>query len=263
MVPSGDGTGYPQYSVPSQPIPQVAMSSVMTKQTKKHAQDPGKTPGNKMVLWEPYPQLTRDLLTWILDHPADHAILFNEKIDQSMLGKPHSMQKKNINAVIADSLFHHNQHYSDLLKNKYQQQASRFKSTGEGISLNDPNHRNLHEKVLTDFPFWDECNWLWCSNLAYDARVFNVDDHGIAANPKGKHLSLALHVIHLADIRRQDECPSQTLPDDLTICDDLASDISPVAQSSREADMDMLTSALPTLTICDVPVMATTNITNR
>ncbi|KAI6024362.1 hypothetical protein EDC04DRAFT_2606530 [Pisolithus marmoratus] len=160
------------------------------KQTKKHAQDPGKMSGNEMVLWEPYPQLTRDLLTWILDHPADCAVLFNKKIDQSVLGKPHSMQKKNINVVIGDSLFHHNHHYADLLKNKYQQQASRFKSTGEGIDPNDPNHWNLHEKVLADFPFWDECNWLWHDNPAYNARVFNAIP---GANWTGDFLSIIKH----------------------------------------------------------------------
>ncbi|KAI6118137.1 hypothetical protein F5141DRAFT_1212028 [Pisolithus sp. B1] len=30
------------------------------------------------------------------------------------------------------------------------------------------------EQVLTEFPFWEECDQLWHGNLSYDARVFNA-----------------------------------------------------------------------------------------
>ncbi|KIK11478.1 hypothetical protein PISMIDRAFT_19487 [Pisolithus microcarpus 441] len=191
MGPSGGGRDPPQYFFVPQPGSQISAKSKMNY-TKKHTQEAVETSGNEAVHWEPYPQLTRDLLTWILQHPADRAVLFNETMDEKIQGKPHSRCKKDINAVIAETIFRHDRQYGEsyaahpakfatavasrlaTLKNKYRQHASRFKSTGEGISPDDPNHRNLHEKVLAEFPFWDECDQLWHSNPAYNARVFNA-----------------------------------------------------------------------------------------
>ncbi|KIK14093.1 hypothetical protein PISMIDRAFT_17532 [Pisolithus microcarpus 441] len=135
------------------------------------------------------------LLLWLLDNPADRAILFNEKKDQVAQGnavKPHAQQKKDIHAVIASFLFSSDPKYGDKytanpgkfastvnahltsLKAKYQQQASRFKSTGEGISPNDLHHQNLQEKVITEFPFWEQCNLMWHSNPSYNAKLFDA-----------------------------------------------------------------------------------------
>ncbi|KAI6103434.1 hypothetical protein F5141DRAFT_1217069 [Pisolithus sp. B1] len=213
--PSRGGREPPQYYFLSQSSSQISAKSKM-KCMKKHTQESTEASGNEAIHWEPYPQLTRDLLTWILQHPADCAVLFNEMMDENILGKPHSWWKKDINAVIANTIFHHDRQYGESyaahpakLKNKYQQHASRFKSTGEGISPNDPNHQNLHhtcslslssclcslsvfnlEKVLVEFPFWDECDQLWHSNPAYDARVFNVTP---GTNQTGDFLSIIKH----------------------------------------------------------------------
>ncbi|KAI6002560.1 hypothetical protein EDC04DRAFT_2611825 [Pisolithus marmoratus] len=152
-------------------------------------------------------------------HLADHAVLFNKTVDENILGKPHS-RWKDINTVIANTIFHHDRQYGEsytahpakfvtavashlvILKNK-------FKSTGKGISPNDPNHQNLHhtcslslssclcsllafnlEKVLAEFPFWDECDQLWCGNPAYDARVFNATP---GTNQTSDFLSIIKH----------------------------------------------------------------------
>ncbi|KIK14864.1 hypothetical protein PISMIDRAFT_31708, partial [Pisolithus microcarpus 441] len=98
---------------------------------------------------------TEKLLSWLLENLANRTILFNEKKDQAGQGnaaKPHAQWKKDIHAVIANFLFSSDMKYGDKyaanpgkftsavnacltsLKAKYQQQASRFKSTGEGIS---------------------------------------------------------------------------------------------------------------------------------
>ncbi|KIK14783.1 hypothetical protein PISMIDRAFT_17056, partial [Pisolithus microcarpus 441] len=146
-----------------------------------------------------------DLLSWILQHPADHAVLFNETIDQNVQGKPHSQRKKEINAVIANAIFHEDKQYGEsyashparfasavasrlvTLKNKYRQHASRFKSTSEGINPNNPSYQNLQEQVLAEFLFWEECDQLWHGNPTYDARVFNAT---LGANWTGDFLSI-------------------------------------------------------------------------
>ncbi|KAI5984132.1 hypothetical protein EDD15DRAFT_2375486 [Pisolithus albus] len=101
MGPSGGGREPPQYYFLPQPAPQTSAKSRM-KHTKKRTQESTETSANEAVHWEPYPHLTRDLLTWILQHPADHAILFNETMDENTLGKPLSRRKKDINAVIVE-----------------------------------------------------------------------------------------------------------------------------------------------------------------
>ncbi|KIK18079.1 hypothetical protein PISMIDRAFT_110152, partial [Pisolithus microcarpus 441] len=165
------------------------------KQARKRHQEPQEGSGSaEAIHWEPYPQLTRDLLSWILRHPADRAVLFNETMDQNVQGKPHSWRKKDINAVIADAIFRQDRQYGESyashpakLKNKYRQHVSRFKSTGEGVNPNNPNYRNLHEQVLAEFPFWEECDQLWHGNPTYDARVFNATP---GANRTGDFLTI-------------------------------------------------------------------------
>ncbi|KAI6018739.1 hypothetical protein PISMIDRAFT_15890 [Pisolithus microcarpus 441] len=126
-------------------------------------------------------------------------------MDQNVQGKPHSRRKKDINAVIADAIFRQDRQYREsyashpakfasavasrlvILKNKYRQHVSRFKSTGEGINPNNPNYWNLHEQVLAEFPFWEECDQLWHGNPTYDARVFNATP---GANRTGDFLTI-------------------------------------------------------------------------
>ncbi|KAI6004783.1 hypothetical protein EDD15DRAFT_2359614 [Pisolithus albus] len=177
---------------PVEPTTRPPIVRSQAKQARKRHQEPQEGSGSEAIHWEPYPQLTRDLLSWILQHPANRAVLFNETMDHNVQGKPHSRRKKDINAVIADAIFRQDRQYGEsyashpakfasavasclvILKNKYRQHASRFKSTGEGVNPNNPNYRNLHEQVLAEFPFWEECDQLWHSNPAYDARVFNA-----------------------------------------------------------------------------------------
>ncbi|KAI6095409.1 hypothetical protein F5141DRAFT_1068390 [Pisolithus sp. B1] len=177
---------------PMEPVSHPSPARSQAKHPRKHHQESQEGSRSEVIHWEPYPQLTRDLLAWILQHPADCAVLFNEMMDQNVQGKPHSWRKKEINVVIADAIFHKVGQYGALyasqpvrfasavasclviLKNKYQQHASRFKSTSKGINPNDPNYRNLHEQVLAEFSFWEECDQLWHGNPTYDARVFNA-----------------------------------------------------------------------------------------
>ncbi|KAI6041983.1 hypothetical protein EDC04DRAFT_2601286 [Pisolithus marmoratus] len=189
--PSGGGKEPPQYYFLSQSGSQISAKSKM-KYTKKRTQESTEASGNEAVLWEPYLQLTRDLLTWILQHPTDCAVLFNEMVDENILGKPHSQQKKDINTY-GESYTAHPAKFVTAVASHLVILKNKFKSTGEGISPNDPNHQNLHhmcslslssylcsllafnlEKVLVEFPFWDECDQLWCGNPAYDVRVFNA-----------------------------------------------------------------------------------------
>ncbi|KAI6001854.1 hypothetical protein EDD15DRAFT_2361182 [Pisolithus albus] len=159
---------------PVEPTTHPPMVRSQAKQARKHHQEPQERSGSEAIHWEPYPQLTRDLLSWILQHPADRAVLFNETMDHNVQGKPHSQRKKDINAVIADAIFCQDRQYGESYTshpakfasavasrlNKYHQHASRFKSTGEGVNPNNPNYRNLHEQVLAEFPFWEECDFL-------------------------------------------------------------------------------------------------------
>ncbi|KAI6003451.1 hypothetical protein F5J12DRAFT_783522 [Pisolithus orientalis] len=171
----------PPLSVP-QPSPNAASSKPKPRAS-----------GGKTLYWERYSHLTRELLTWLWENPADCAILFNERRDQSALGnaRPHACRKKEINAVITQVIFSKDLVYGAVyvtqterfasavgshlasLKAKYQQQASRFKSTGEGINPNNPAYSNLLEEVIAEFPFWEECNHMWHGNPTYDARLFN------------------------------------------------------------------------------------------
>ncbi|KAI6118063.1 hypothetical protein F5141DRAFT_1061735 [Pisolithus sp. B1] len=112
MGPSGGGREPPQYFFVPQPGSQISAKSKMNYM-KKHSQEAVETSGNEAVHWEPYPQLTHDLLTWILQHPADHAILFNEMMDEEIQGKPHSQCKKDINAVITETIFCHDRQYGE------------------------------------------------------------------------------------------------------------------------------------------------------
>ncbi|KIK18701.1 hypothetical protein PISMIDRAFT_46190, partial [Pisolithus microcarpus 441] len=153
--------------------------------------------GSEGVQWEQLPYLTEKLLSWLLENPANRAILFNEKKDQAGQGnaaKPHARRKKDIHTVIANFLFSSDMKYGDKyaanpgnLKAKYRQQASRFKSTGEGISPSDPHHQNLREKVIAEFPFWEQCDLMWHGNPSYDAKLF---DAAPGTNRTGDFLSI-------------------------------------------------------------------------
>ncbi|KAI6008244.1 hypothetical protein F5J12DRAFT_782444 [Pisolithus orientalis] len=168
-------------------IPQPSPNAVSSKPKQRAS-------GGETIYWERYTHLTRELLTWLWENPADHAILFNKRRDQSALGnaRPHAHCKKAINAVIAQVIFSKDLVYGAVyvtqterfasvvgshlasLKAKYWQQASRFESTSEGIDPNNPAYSNLLEEVVVaEFPFWEECNHMWHGNPTYDARLFN------------------------------------------------------------------------------------------
>lgn len=166
----------------SHPTPAPPAIKSQVKRTRKRAQENNEgssAPSSVTVYWERYPYLTEKLLSWLWDNPADRAILFNEKRDQHTKGtaKAHGRTKKDINAIIAEIIFRQDLIYGELyatqpgkfgsvvsgclatyvfyflhvnyllifysLKTKYRNHASRFKSTGGGISPNDPNHQNL------------------------------------------------------------------------------------------------------------------------
>ncbi|KAI6027152.1 hypothetical protein EDC04DRAFT_2605914 [Pisolithus marmoratus] len=167
MLPSGGGRGYPQYSFVPQSNPQMATSKPNMRTT-----------AGPPVESVSQPSLARSQAKHTRKHHQesqdgsgmDHAVLFNETIDQNTQGKPHSQRKKEINAVIADAIFHEDRQYGE----SYASQPARFKSTSEGINPNNPNYQNLHKQVLVEFLFWEECDQLWQGNPTYDARVFNA-----------------------------------------------------------------------------------------
>ncbi|KAL4066520.1 hypothetical protein J3A83DRAFT_4374582 [Scleroderma citrinum] len=143
------------------------------------------------------------------DNPADHAIHFNKKKDQTVQGdaKPYAWHKKDIHGVITNFLFGQDARYGGKyavnpgkfavvvnthltnLKTKYHQQASKFKSTGEGINPNDLKHNNLLEQVIAD----------------YDVKLFNVTP---GVNCMGEFLLIIKHggsTTTPIDIGQQDE----------------------------------------------------------
>ena len=107
----------------AQPIP-TPSAKPLPKHTKKCAQEPNEesTPG---IYWEWCPHLTTALLSWLLDHPADHTILFNENKGSESQGgtaKPHAQRKQDIKAIIAKVIFEKDEKYGDT----YAQQPAKF-----------------------------------------------------------------------------------------------------------------------------------------
>ena len=105
MVPFAASTGNPQPSSASQSTPKAA-----TSKSKLRAS------ANKAVYWEKHPHLTKTLLSWLWDHLADRAILFNEKRDQDAggnTGKPQARHKKEINVIITAAVFSHDRTYGE------------------------------------------------------------------------------------------------------------------------------------------------------
>ena len=74
--PPQNSGSYPQQYVPSptQPIPP---SNKPQKRTKKRAQESNEE-SKSGIYWEQRSHLTASLLSWLLDHLEDRAILFNE-----------------------------------------------------------------------------------------------------------------------------------------------------------------------------------------
>ncbi|KAI6124677.1 hypothetical protein EV401DRAFT_2068717 [Pisolithus croceorrhizus] len=195
------------------PAAQPSQPTCLAPQVKcmgKCAQDPSaKSEG---VQWKQLPYLTEKLLSWLLENPADHAILFNEKKDQTGQGntaKPHAQQKKDIHVIIANFLFNSNLKYGDKYAanpSKFTSAMStcltRFKSTGEGISPDDPYHQNLREKVITEFPFWQQCDLMWHGNPSYDTKLFDVAP---GTNQTGNFLSIIKNSGCAGNSHQQDE----------------------------------------------------------
>ncbi|KAI6124916.1 hypothetical protein EV401DRAFT_1886196 [Pisolithus croceorrhizus] len=140
--PSTGGNGNPQppfisrshvavavsKSNPTAPVAHPVHSTASASQAKhigKCAQDP--SAGSEGVQWEQLPYLMEKLLLWLLNNPADCAILFNERKDQDTQGntaKPHAQRQKDIHAVIANFLFSSNLKYGD----KYAANPGKFAS---------------------------------------------------------------------------------------------------------------------------------------
>ncbi|KAI6094745.1 hypothetical protein F5141DRAFT_1069122 [Pisolithus sp. B1] len=141
-------------------------SASQVKRIGKRAQDP--LAGSEGVQWERLPYLTEKLLSWLLNNPADRAILFNEGKDQDTQGnaaKPHARDLK-----YGDKYAVNPGKFASAVNTH----LTRFKSTGEGISPDDPHHQNLREKVIAEFPFWEQCDLMWHSNPSYDAKLFGA-----------------------------------------------------------------------------------------
>ncbi|KIN96538.1 hypothetical protein M404DRAFT_33141 [Pisolithus tinctorius Marx 270] len=83
------------------------------------------------IFWERYPHLTSTLLSWLLQHPADRAVLFSSAKQQSAqegsasLRKPHGRTKKEIHAVVAKVLFANDPEYCS----GYEMQPEKFNTS--------------------------------------------------------------------------------------------------------------------------------------
>ncbi|KIN96524.1 hypothetical protein M404DRAFT_105014, partial [Pisolithus tinctorius Marx 270] len=136
--------------------------------------------------WERYPHLTSTLLSWLLQHPADRAVLFSSAKQRSAqegsasLGKPHGRTKKEIHAVVAKVLFANDPEYCsgyemqpEKLKKRYREQLDRFKSTGGGIIPGDARYPNLLVDAIAHFPWFEECDQMWRGIPSIDTQPQN------------------------------------------------------------------------------------------
>ena len=96
------------------------------------------------VYWERQPHLTKKLLSWLTENPADRVILFNESRSSDGEGsaaKPQARHKQEIKAVIAGVVFGQDTKYGEL----YAKQLGKF-----AIAVG---------KRLTRYVFSPYCNW--------------------------------------------------------------------------------------------------------
>ncbi|KAF9230850.1 hypothetical protein BU15DRAFT_68840, partial [Melanogaster broomeanus] len=120
---------------------------------------------SEAVYWEPYPYLTDCLLSWLLERPADCAVLFYDKASGETStptdARASGQHKKDIYPVIAKVLFEKDPIYGSAyasqpdkfssavqsrlstLKTKYRAQCGRFKATGAGVKPGEPAYQNL------------------------------------------------------------------------------------------------------------------------
>ncbi|KAF9232058.1 hypothetical protein BU15DRAFT_18076, partial [Melanogaster broomeanus] len=108
---------------------------------------------------------TDRLLSWLLERPADRAILFYDKASGESStptdARASGRHKKDIYPIIAKVLFENDPVYGSVyasqpekfssavqsrlstLKTKYRAQCDRFKATGAGIKPGEPAYQNL------------------------------------------------------------------------------------------------------------------------
>ncbi|KIK82889.1 hypothetical protein PAXRUDRAFT_153423, partial [Paxillus rubicundulus Ve08.2h10] len=163
---------------------------------------------SELIIWECFPHLTENLISWLLSHPADHVVFFYNKKDCSRQegtgpqSKPSGSTKKLVQAAIAKKLFETDPTYGVIcmcLKSRKNCpgciEPSHYvglKSTGAGISPGDPAHQNLMCKshLSSVFPYFEDCNAMWCSNPLYNSRPFNSPP---SADCSGNFLSFTKH----------------------------------------------------------------------
>lgn len=134
--------------------------------------------------WQNHPARTDKLVEWLVQHPADCAILFNGKLDD--LGPPSGKNKQEVNAAIAQSIFGHEEKYAthpdkyrDLvmsrinhLEKEWHVLYKKLHSTGAGVHpLDGDADPNLHAEIIREFPWFDDLNSVWGSNLSFAPLV--------------------------------------------------------------------------------------------
>ena len=109
---------YPQQAMPppAQPIPP---SNKPQKRTKKCTQESNEE-SKSGIYWERRPHLTANLLSWLLNHPEDRTILFNES--KGGTTKSQAREKNRIKAIIASVVFKED----DTYREAYSQHPERF-----------------------------------------------------------------------------------------------------------------------------------------
>ncbi|KAF9232943.1 hypothetical protein BU15DRAFT_80663 [Melanogaster broomeanus] len=157
------------------------------------------------VYWDHVPARTDTLVEYLLTHPADCHVLFNDKNTgnttskpQEIVEKPSGRTKKDIQAVIAKIIFEHDSAYAEAyqatpdkfqvcvgnrlttLKATYRKYRARFKQSGEGIIPGHPKYSNLLETVNAEFPYYDDLHALWEGNPSYDPDL-------VSSEPKKNH----------------------------------------------------------------------------
>ena len=159
----------------SQPTISTQAQPSSTHRAPAQGQEPTSTTSDS-VKWEKYPYLTDSLISWLLKHPADRAVLFYDKTTDEGASTGSRMSgnsKKAVHAKIAQHLFAKDTIYKDVyaahtgtkkfptsvnsrlitygrlfllfpllidcnrLKKKYRTQAACFWLTGEGVEIRD------------------------------------------------------------------------------------------------------------------------------
>ncbi|KAG2131039.1 hypothetical protein DEU56DRAFT_914570 [Suillus clintonianus] len=147
-----------------------------------------------IVSWQIVPLRTNRLINFLVEHPADCAILFPAESKRSTdhgadLGCASGKDKGDIQGVIAQFVFHDDTVYAHwyatnpvkfrdsvanhivYLRTKFRDICDEFEATGAGIvPIDSETSQNLHCKVKKEFPWYNDLYRIWGSNPSFSAK---------------------------------------------------------------------------------------------